>query len=110
MTKRSKSDNEATLSIEQVAFVTDIAKREVKKLSENVKTINWLMAGVVIVCLIAFVQMVIDVSHFNSASYEEFTLRLNEAKSNQERIDLLLEENEDLRIENSIYRQKSGTE
>lgn len=63
-----------------------------KHLKEKFSNIQWLMVGVVVVCLIGFVQLTIDSFHVNSATYKEYSEKTNAIDLLQKNNELLLEQ------------------
>lgn len=67
----------------ELAIISESTNRTIAALDEKVKSINWLMGGVIIIMFIGFATMFfmvftiyIDASHFNSAIYQEYSDKL----------------------------------
>lgn len=60
---------------------------------EKFKSISWLMVGIVIVCFIAFVQLVVDSFHINNAIYREYSEKISILETTQASYKELFEQN-----------------
>ena len=64
-----------------------------KYTDDKFKSISWLMVGVVIVCFIAFIQLVVDSFHVNNATYKEYSQKTESIEMMQKINQKLLEQN-----------------
>ena len=71
------------------AAITEAVQQAKEIIGTKVKSINWLMGGVVIVVFVAFLTLVIDSFHFNSAAYTNYDVDhrvLNEIIENNKQL------------------------
>jgi hypothetical protein len=90
---KTTDKNEEVISAKDFNIITFAVEKAKTYTDEKLKTISWLMVGVVIVCLIAFVQLIIDSFHINSATYKEYTQKIEVTESTQKINSQLLEQN-----------------
>ncbi|MES2023243.1 MAG: hypothetical protein V4439_01020 [Patescibacteria group bacterium] len=93
----SKSQEQPEFKINELRIISEAvnqSKDYAKSYSDDkVKNINWLMAGVVIVCLLGFLQLIIDSFHINSATYKEYSQKTEEIETTQKINKELLDKN-----------------
>lgn len=73
----------------------------IKYIDDKLKSISWLMVGVVIVCFIGFVQLIIDSFHINSATYKEYSQKTESVETTQKTNDALLKQIQELSEQNN---------
>ena len=71
-----------------------------KYTDDKLKSISWLMVGVVIVCFLAFIQLVVDSFHINSATYKEYSQKTESVETAQRINETLLKQIQDLYLTN----------
>lgn len=78
-------------SANEVAVITEAVKQSTEVAETKVKTLNWLMVGVVTVTFIGFITMIvmvatllIDSFHVNSASYKDYSEKIKTLNTLQE--------------------------
>jgi|SRR3989344_1328487 len=87
-------DNEENLIKEKYFKVITLAVSEAKAYTdEKLKSISWLMVGVVIVCFLAFIQLVVDSFHVNNATYREYSQKTESVEATQKINQELLDQN-----------------
>ncbi len=95
-------DNEENLIKEKYFKVITLAVTEAKAYTdEKLKSISWLMVGVVIVCFLAFIQLVVDSFHVNNATYREYSQKTETTEITQNTNKVLLKKIQDLAEQNN---------
>lgn len=64
-----------------------------KYTDDKLKSISWLMVGVVIVCFLGFIQLVVDSFHINNATYREYSQKTDSVDATQKINQGLLDQN-----------------
>lgn len=71
-----------------------------KYTDDKLKSISWLMVGVVIVCFLGFLQLVIDSFHVNNATYKEYSQKTASVEITQKTNEVSLKQIQDLSEQN----------
>ncbi len=84
----------------EAAVISESVRESEKLVEAKLKSINWLMAGVVIVLFMGFITMIImvatlllDTPHFDSAIYKEYSEKNNTLDSILKNNEVLLQGN-----------------
>ena len=89
--------NELQVISEAVNQAKDFSQ---KYTDDKLKSISWLMVGVVIVCFLAFIQLVVDSFHINSATYKEYSQKTESVENTQKTNEILLKQIQSLAEQN----------
>ena len=81
-------EKQAEFKISQLRVISE-AVNQSKDFSQQytdkkIKSISWLMVGVVIVCFLGFITLIIDAFHINSITYREYSTKLDQYNENQQ--------------------------
>lgn len=78
-------------------FITDTAGNSLSSFKENVegkfKDINYILFGVVLILIVMVATLIIDSFHINSATYKEYSEKIDILNSLRENNDELLQQN-----------------
>lgn len=94
------TDQEKQFTPAEAAIITESASRSERLINEKIKSVNWLMAGVVLVLFVAVLTMLfmvggllLEVWRFNSTVYKEYSEKIESLQSMQKSNEMLLEQN-----------------
>jgi hypothetical protein len=88
-----KNDKKNIIEEKYFPIITEAVGRARAYTNEKLKSISWLMVGVVIVCFLAFIQLVVDSFHINNATYKEYSQRTESVETMQKVNQELLDQN-----------------
>lgn len=93
---------QAEFKINELQVISEAVNKS-KELSQKytdkrLKSISSLMVGVVIVCFLAFIQLVVDSFHINNATYREYSQKTDVLNQLSESNKVLMERNKELMI------------
>ena len=99
------AQNQPEFKISQLRVISEAVNQSKdfsqKYTDRKVKSISWLMVGVVIVCFLGFVQLIIDSFHINSATYREYSQKADSVDVAQKTNEELLKQLQDLSVQNN---------
>ena len=110
------SEVKKKFSQKELAVIGESIKQSTGIIEKKLKNINWLMAGIVIVVFIGFVTMIgmtttviVDSFHINSATYKEYSSKIETQnillETNKELLEAVKQNQEAIKEINDVLKQ-----